>query len=175
VLTYVLTLSTLRAQRLLLPWVTSTVSQPQRLLYYTPQWSKDFNGLTGVASRLGLRIRPAAQDWVRGFLDRYVDGEPLHRLIRPDGYAMFPPFKRLDPPHSEFVELRTEDTRTFGFFTRGGAYIADRIVLTGTLKKPDRSADRAAYAAVVEDMKQRWVDRLDPAEIESSSDVANIY
>lgn len=130
--------------------------------------------LPADAAFLGLRPTPSTQAWVRGFLDRFVEGAPLARLVRPNGYAMGVPFRRLDPPYEAVVELRTEHTRTFGFISRNRAYVADRIVLVDRLKI-GRRANRTAYAAYANAVLNDWRARLDPAEIDEVSDVTCLF
>lgn len=133
----------------------------------------EFNALPSDADRFGLQATPNLQAWVRGFLNRYVDGLPHPALIRDAGFAMDPPFKRLWAPRQAIVELRTLHTRTFGFFATDRSFVADRIVLTETVKT-GRRANQAAIEAIADGMLTGWMRRLAPTEIDGTSDVEQI-
>jgi hypothetical protein len=61
-------------------------------------------------------IDPSIQGRLNGLVETFVCGWPRDKLIRKDGFGMEPPFRRMRPPFSAVVEMRTEHTRTFGFF-----------------------------------------------------------
>ncbi len=42
---------------------------------------------------------------------------------------MEPPFRRMRRPHEAVVEMRTEHTRTFGFFVRKDTFVAWKLDL----------------------------------------------
>ena len=156
-------------------WLSPGTTMPVRYLFTTDRWINEYHGLPGATARRGLQANPSIQDWVRGFLNGYVVGDPLPRLIRGagGGYAMDPPFKRLRFPHSAIVEMRTEHTRTFGFFASDRSFVADRIVLTDTLKT-GRSANDTAYTAIAKSMLDGWMRRLNPTELDQTSDVNKV-
>lgn len=62
-----------------------------------------------------------------GLVETFVAGLPRSHLVRPQGYGMDPPFQRMRAPHGAVVEMRTRDTRTFGFFVRKDVFIAMRL------------------------------------------------
>ncbi|MCX7381137.1 MAG: hypothetical protein NT133_06910 [Alphaproteobacteria bacterium] len=109
-------------------------------------------------------------------MDRYVDGEPLAKLIRPRGFAKCPPFQRMRSPHDQVVELRTEQTRTFGFFARDRSYVAHRIFPVEALKS-ERKSIASAYRTAAESVLVFWLRtlKLDPAEIDRTTDVNHLF
>jgi hypothetical protein len=121
-----------------------------RLFYYTEAWAADRLKLPGPPDRRPVRwwddgaaaedepsdpvgIDPVVGSSIRsrmdGLIETFVIGWTRDRLIRKQGFGMEPPFQRMRPPRSAVVEMRTADTRTFGFFVRAGVFVAHRADL----------------------------------------------
>jgi hypothetical protein len=86
------------------------------------------------------------------------------------GHGMDPVFKRLDPPNSAVVEMRTEKTRTFGFFAGLNTYVAVSMAETATLKIAGKSDPYEEHAAKV----QALISRLRAADIDRTTDVEKL-
>ena len=74
-------------------------------------------------------INPSPRGRLDGLVETFVCGWPRNRLIRKAGFGMDPPFQRMQGRYSPAVEMRTEATRTFGFFVRKGVFVAHRLDL----------------------------------------------
>jgi hypothetical protein len=83
---------------------------------------------------------------------------------------MDPVFKRLVPPNSAVVEMRTERTRTFGFFSRVNTYIAVCIAETATLKTSGKRDPYEEHAAKV----QAVIRRLSATEVDRTTDIEQL-
>ena len=86
-------------------------------------------------------------------MSAFVSGEPPSRLIRPHCEGMHPTFKRMRPPHVKVVEMRTQGTRTFGFFHCPNVFVAHVVVAADVVKH--EAAGYELRAAAVEDLKSR--------------------
>lgn len=105
-------------------------------------------------------------------VERFVCGDPKATLVRPQGDGMDPVFKRLRPPNSTVVEMRTERTRTFGFLARVNTYFAVSIAETATLKRraSSNSDPYEEHAAKV----QALIRRLSAADVDRTTDVEKL-
>ena len=120
-----------------------------RSFYYSPGWARVWKTLPGreagpvmgdrvdeidlIAMDLSVRGR------LNGLVETFVIGHPPARLVRPQGFGMDPPFNRMRAPRQGVVEMRTEHTRTFGFFVRKDIFVALALDLTErTHEQPDR-------------------------------------
>lgn len=72
------------------------------------------------------------------------------------------------PPSACVVELRTWDTRTFGFFAKRDIFVACAVGLADEIKTQD------LYAAHAQ-MVTRLLARLLPTEDDSNSDVEDLH
>jgi hypothetical protein len=169
-----LTLAQYIEHSLLQPWNPPGEALPLRNFYYTARWEQQFNALHETARTLGLRRITNRHDWVRGFVDAFVCGTPYAQLVRPTGFAMDPPFQRMRHPNTALVEMSTEHTRTFGFFHCHATFVADRIVLTETVKAGRNSVD-AEYKRHASEILGGWVGRLKPGQIDGDSDVQDLF
>jgi hypothetical protein len=83
---------------------------------------------------------------------------------------MDPLFKRLVPPNTAVVEMRTEATRTFGFFARTNTFVAVFLAETSTLKAiGDRDPYKECAAKV-----QAVLGRISAADIDRRTDVEKL-
>jgi hypothetical protein len=83
---------------------------------------------------------------------------------------MDPVFRRLRPPNSAVVEMRTERTRTFGFFAHVNAYVAVSIADTAILKRSSKSDPYEEHARKV----QAVIRVLGAADVDRSTDVEKV-
>lgn len=72
-------------------------------------------------------LDPSPRGRLDGFVETFVSGWPRRDLIRKVGFGMHPPFQRMREPFAGVVEMRTQATRTFGYFVRKGVYVAYRL------------------------------------------------
>jgi hypothetical protein len=121
----------------------------RRTFYYFEPWRIGVDGLDG-ATKTGVAKPASPRGRVLGLVERFVCGDSKATLVRPRGDGMDPVFKRLDPPNSAVVEMRTERTRTFGFFARVNTYVAVSIAETATLKAPGEFDPYEEHAAKVQ-------------------------
>jgi hypothetical protein len=144
-----LTLSIFLGERWIVQRSPAGDQPAHRTFYYFEPWRIGVDGLDG-ATKTGV-VRPASpRGRVLGLVERFVCGDPKATLVRPLGDGMDPVFKRLDPPNSAVVEMRTERTRTFGFFARVNTYIAVSIAETATLKARSEIDPYEEHAAKVQ-------------------------
>lgn len=160
------TIAKLCIDQVLTAWELPGTNQPLRNFFYTVQWEAQLNALPGRGQRGTLVPGMSEKGRVIGTIDMFVRGEPVSRLIRPRGYAMEPPFRRMRPPRGEVVEMRTEQTRTFGFFVCANVFVADAIVLTNQLK-----ADKLLYKKHADRVRQILMASLLPTEIDGVTNV----
>ncbi len=96
-----------------------------------------------------------------GLVERFVLGDPKATLVRPVGDGMDPVFKRMRVPHAVVVEMRTQATRSFGFFARVNTYVALYLDETDELKRKVRAGENPyeEHAKNVERVLRRVVDK----------------
>ena len=119
---------------------------------------------------------PSLDPSIRGRLDvlveTFVRGNPLSRLVRPVGAGMDPPFKRMERrggvDFSPVVEMRTRDTRTFGFFARKDMFVAHRLDLAD-----NTHSDPSLYEKYGMDVL-KFLDRLASSEKDLTSDIEDL-
>jgi hypothetical protein len=131
----------------------------ERLFYYSKQWRAVRESVPGPPDRLRVRwwdeeeedsapapdveadpiveaeLAPSPRTWLDALVETFVAGRSRNRLIRKEGYGMDPPFKRMDGGISPVVEMRTVDTRTFGFFVQCRVFVGHRLALKSDLLK----------------------------------------
>jgi hypothetical protein len=123
----------------------------KRGFFYSPLWMAERNKLPGrrpagapdensTADIDLVAIDLSPRGRLDGFVETFVAGYPRAMLVRPQGYGMDPPFHRMRSPRQAAVEMRTADTRTFGFFVKRGVFVAHRLALAD-----DTHADTALY------------------------------
>jgi hypothetical protein len=166
----------------------------KRSFYFSRHWRDARDRLPGLANRKPIRwwdeddptateptapheaalIDPVLDDAVldpsvRGRLDSFVEtfviGWPRARLVRPVGFGMEPPFRRMRAPRAPVVEMRTAATRSFGFFVRAGVFVAHRLDLAD-----NTHADPTLYARYGDDVLALLA-RMDPSEQDATTDV----
>ena len=98
----------------------------------------------------------------------FVIGEPPARLIRPHCEGMHPTFKRMRRPHAAVVEMRTQGTRTFGFFHLPNVFVAHVVTAADDVKREAGGYVRRAEAVEI------FMSRLAPDQIDGTCDVAQL-
>jgi hypothetical protein len=140
-------------------------------------WLREHSSLdVDAPPQKGLARQPSQRARVDAFIEDFLSGEPIAQLIRPNGEGMEPPFTRMKFGHERVVEMRTPQTRTFGFFHKPNYFVAATICLTNDLKRkknePDKALQCARYSARAQRV-ERLIDRLYSTEV-SSDDIANL-
>lgn len=166
-LTCVFTLPKLREVGVVARWELNDGRLNVREFYYTPPWVTAFNALREPELRRGLSRRVAAADQVAGFLDNFVGGAPAATLEKPQGYASKPMFRRMRRPHSAVVEMRTWDSRTFGFFSRPNVFVGVTLEETRRVKEQHLYRDNA-------EIVQRLMARVLPDWLDEATDVTHL-
>ena len=153
-LTFVFTIAKLIQGNLLQEWHPSGGAAVRRRFCFSKLWRSAYMELDGPAVRpdaaraqaaeptseaelLGLdpvALNPSKRGRVAQMVESFVIGWPPAHMIRPRGFGMDPPFKRLRPPYQAVVEMRTNQTRSFGFFARQGVFVAHTLACTDALK-----------------------------------------
>ena len=168
-LTYMFTLSRLVELTGIKQWALSDHSPPNRILWVTPAWAKEFNALPSSPPRTGsLKRRPGPQDALAALASAFVRGDPKSHLIRPRGEGSEPIFRRMRRPRACVVEFRTWDTRTFGFFAKRDTFVACSVGLADEIKKQDLYAAHGQRVVSI-------LARLLPTEYDCKSDVEDLY
>jgi hypothetical protein len=115
---------------------------------------------------------------VQAFVERFVAGDRKATLITPKGYGIEPPFKRLRRPHQVVVEMRTNATRSFGFFASRDTYVAMFLVEVSPLKTRTRgtetTGDREDPYRVVAAKVEKLLCRLSSSEIDRTTNVEDL-
>jgi len=78
---------------------------------------------------------------------------------------MDPPFQRMRGHRAAVVEMRTQATRTLGFFVRKGVFVAHRLDLADNTHH-----DPSLYERYGDDVLKLLV-RMDPSEKDETTDV----
>jgi hypothetical protein len=164
-----LTLSILSEEGWIGRWIPQGNQSARRTFYYFRNWETGVGGLDR-ATKTGLSRHPSPRARVLGLVERFVRGDPKATLVRPQGDGMDPVFKRLRRPNSAVVEMRTERTRTFGFFARVNTFVAVSIVETAALETSGKSDPYEEHAAKV----QAVIRRLGAADIDRTTDVERL-
>jgi hypothetical protein len=168
-LTYMLTLPIFLQRNWIAQWSPKGNQPALRTFYYIQGWKIGVDGLDG-ATKTGV-IRPASpRGRVVGLVERFVCGDPKATLVRPQGDGMDPVFQRMRAPNFAVVEMRTQKTRTFGFFARVNTYVAISIAETATLKTSTKSDPYEQQAAKV----QAVIRRLGAADVDRTTDVEKL-
>ena len=147
-------------------WTLACGGLPMRTYYYTEGWRAALSRLPGAEA--GRLARPAsARGRVLGLVEQFVSGDRRAILVRPQGNGMEPPFKRLKDPHCVVVTMRTQATRSFGFFAGLDTFVAVELVETTALKEKSGSDPYREYARKVE----KFIERLSENDIDRTTDV----
>jgi hypothetical protein len=83
---------------------------------------------------------------------------------------MDPLFKRLVPPNTVVVEMRTKETRTFGFFARINTFVAVFLAETNTLKAIRNTDPYKEYATKI----RAVLGRISDADIDRITNVETL-
>lgn len=120
----------------------------RRAFYYTVDWERFFNALPREMERLPpQRRRVPMQAQVAALVGAFVRGDSRARLAVA---GMLPPFAPMRPARLRVWELRTPDTRGFGWFAA-----PDRFVAVGGERTQVLKAQPSLYA-VARDRVDRW-------------------
>jgi hypothetical protein len=169
VLTPMLTLASLCELGWVTRWNLLGGGLPVRTFYYTENWLAAASKLGRAQSRRLART-PSAQGRVLGLVEQFVAGDRRAILVRPNGNGMEPPFKRLNSPHNGVVTMRTQATRSFGFFAGFDTFVALYLEETKALKFRGRSDPYREYACKVE----AFLRRLSEKEIDRTTNVESL-
>ena len=151
---------------MIVAWETRGDGLPLRCFYYTAQWSKDIRVLTPERTLKSLTPDLSLAGRVAGLVDDFVLGRPPAALIRAVGYGMDPPFKRMWPPRHAVVEMRTEGTRSFGFFAGPDVFVAHRLIA-----KKDLADQPKLYATIGDEVLTKFIAHVAPTDVDRVSDV----
>ncbi len=146
-LTLSFTIAKLVELKLLKAWEPTGSRMLKRNFYYSQRWATAVRALAGKEGSHSARwwdepadsasaepepdvpeIDLVAMDLsdrgrVCGLVETFVIGRPLEQLVRKIGFGMDPPFERMRSTRQAVVEMKTEQTRTFGLVATG-TYIA---------------------------------------------------
>jgi hypothetical protein len=115
-----------------------------RTFYYTAEWSQFVMGLPGTLPRNLLQRRSVPKRaQILGLAADFCADKTLNGLER---MGMRPPFERMDPEHAFVWEMKTGDTRTFGWFAVPNVFVAVGGIETNALKVNGKP-DNGKYAA----------------------------
>ena len=160
-----------------------------RLFYYTDAWAADRLGLPGPEPRPQVQwwdddgetedveelvdIVPTwgqtSREELDGFVETFVIGRSRASLIRKQGFGSEPPFRRMRHPRDAVVEMRTINTRTFGFFSKVRIYVAMRVDLT-----KNTHADNDRLYEVYGDYVLQRLRHVNPSDVDNASDVESL-
>jgi hypothetical protein len=121
----------------------------------------------GVVS-LDPTVDPSVRGQLNGLIETFVIGTPREKLIRKAGFGMEPPFQRMRDGYSPVVEMRTQATRTFGFFVRAGVFVALRLDLADSTH-----GDPTLYGRYGGDV-MKLLSRMDSSDKDETSDVETL-
>lgn len=142
--------------------------QVRRKFYFTKFWQDGVLALPAEI-RVGLTHKPSVRAVLEALVDDYVSGRPRAELVRPKGSGMDPPFQRMWAPGQAVVEMRTNATRTFGFFRGENEFVAVVLATTEDLKKrpdePDSSGQKVRYAQQAQRV-EALIGRMDSKEVD---------
>ena len=163
------TLDTLKSALGMTTWTLDGNNLPERTLYLTPAWVIGFNNLPGPRNSQQLTRDLSIRGRVSGLATRFVAGDTWNQMLVSKGDGSEPIFRRMRKPNECVVEMRTVQTRTFGFFARTHLFVACSIVLTDLLKA-EGNAGYLRHAADV----QKLISRLSPSEYDCTTDVRSL-
>lgn len=119
----------------------------------------------GTAFWVRATPRPPGRE-LRDAVEAFVAGEPWERFQPPHGAAMEPVFERRWPPNQAVVALKTKQTRTLGFFTPLGTFVAVCCGLAADWHTHDDKPYDEAIGATA-----RYIAAFDPADVDGTTDV----
>lgn len=151
-------------------WNAQGLRQNDRCFLYSQRWHRDLRGLPGVPAGFWLQRKLAEPGQeLRAAVEAFVAGEPWERFKPPHGAGMEPVFSRRRSPNEAVVALKTKKTRTLGFFTPAGAFVA---LCCGLAEKWHANDDHLydvfiGHAASV-------IAKIDPADVDTTTDVRDL-
>lgn len=166
-LTQKATVATFRAANRLTVWTAQGLRQNDRCFLHTGPWATQFNRLPGAQTAFWVRDKPRTPGReLREAVEAFVAGEPWERFQPPHGAAMEPVFERRWPPNEAVVALKTKQTRTLGFFTPDGTFVA---VCCGLAEVWHDDNDQPYDQAI--SLTAQYIAWFDPAEVDGTTDV----
>lgn len=126
-----------------------------RCFYYTKEWAECVERLPWGRRRGTIGRNLSERGRIMGAVYDFAEGVPLSQFPRAVGTTMDPPFKRMQPrpPYTDGLEnigrvayLRTDETRTFGFFGGVNVFVAVCMRSTAVLKTTPREKGLQEYA-----------------------------
>ena len=113
----------------------------RRRFYYLGQWSHDLK--SWPAARInGHRGSASVQSQVSNLAKAFVAGQPLAEL---EVYGMYPVFVIMEPDNHLVWEMRTTDTRTFGWFAEPSVFVAVTASIKALMLEDDGRINRRLY------------------------------
>lgn len=114
-------------------WTPAGAQQPGRYVHYTVEWEAFFNALPAMkVIRPPQRSRLAMREQVARFANAFVANAGRARL---ELAGMERPFRRLGRRRLRLWEMRTSDTRSFGWFAATDVFVAVCGERTARLKE----------------------------------------
>jgi hypothetical protein len=176
-------------------WTPRGVRLVKRCFYYSAAWRLAREGLPGLPDRklvqwwddhdtivdeveqrvtedqdalINPTLDPSSRGRLDGFVETFVSGRPRRHLIRKIGFGMDPPFQRMRKPFTAVVEMRTQATRTFGFFVHKDVYVAYRLDTAD-----NTHANRELYQRYGDDVV-KLLAKMIPSDKDVTSDVEDL-
>jgi hypothetical protein len=169
-LTLKATVATLRSREVVTVWDTQGLRQNERCFLHTKLWANQLTAMPGAQAAAWVRSRPVPPGReLRGAVEAFAAGEPWERFQPPHGEAMEPVFARRWAPNEAVVALKTKQTRTLGFFTPSGTFVA---VCCGLAAAWHADEDKPYDAAIK--LAAQFVAVLEPTEVDGTTDVRTL-
>jgi hypothetical protein len=174
-LTYMFTIATMIQSKVLHERNSANGGSGKRKFFFRLEWQQGLGSLPSATGG-GLRRQPSQRAAVEALVNEFIIGRPRFELIRPTGQGMDPPFRRMKPPNGAVVEMRTEKTRTFGFFHKANEFVAVLLVHVDALKKrpdePTKDLENGRYLHCANQV-QALIAHMSKTEVDLS-DVENL-
>ncbi len=164
------TVARLRTEGVLQSWTLAGAEEPGRCFYYATEWEAFFNALpTMIVTRPPQRRRLGMREQVARFASVFVANESRGRL---ELAGMVPPFRRLGPRRLRLWEMRTSDTRSFGWFAARDVFVAVCGERTARLKD-DKSLYVAAQQQVIDWLARHRVPNRELVDADDWTDLVS--
>ena len=186
------TIARLVELKLLKAWEPTGGRMIVRRFYYSERWAAGIRMLAGKANGHTVRwwdepslpssvpsnpstpeidlvaLDLSERGHICGLVETFVIGRPVAQMIRNAGFGMYPPFERMRAPRQAVVEMKTEQTRTFGFVSKG-TYVA-HIIDTAS----NTHANKSLYEIFGDDIIRVLLPKFYSTEVEGVSDISSI-
>lgn len=191
-LAHMLTIEDLVKHRILMPLSGSRLSFGKqqdvitsfpRTFLYSNQWGKEVMLLpAGKRAANSLERDLSERGRVLGSAYDFAEGVPYGRLARPVGSAMKEPFKRMEArsPYTDsmvrvqrVVYLRTNKTRSFGFFAKKDLFVAVCLKKTTELKTVPKSVGLEIYAQSAE-IVMKFINKLAGDQVDETEELSEL-